>query len=304
MSCAASARQYDPGRDPGDPRPAHQGLQPGIPDRARRDAAIPSTEPIFIVGLPRSGSTLIEQILASHSQVEGTHELPDLSWVARSTGRGRPDRLGYPHDDPAARSSGSCTISARSTCTAAAGTAKGAPRFTDKMPNNFAHVGLLHLILPNAKIINARRHPLDSCLGSYKQLFARGQPFTYDLFEIGEYYLEYERLMAHWHTVLPGRVLDVQYEELVADPPAQVRRLLEYCELPWEDGCLKFHENRRAVRTASSEQVRQPIYATAVHRWRDYEAQLQPLIEVLEPVLRRLPPDWQPRSWRAKTGSA
>jgi hypothetical protein len=166
------------------------------------------------------------------------------------------------------------------------------------MPNNFAHVGFLQLILPHAKIIDARRHPLDSCLGSFKQLFARGQPFTYDLFELGEFYLEYDRLMRHWHDVLPGKVLHVQYEHVVEDLEGQVRRLLEHCELPWDDACLKFHESDRAVKTASSEQVRTPIYSSSVQRWRSYERQLQPLIEILEPLLRELPEDWQPESLR------
>ena len=262
-----------------------------LQERAGRGHADPA--PIFIVGLPRSGSTLIEQILASHSEVDGTHELPELSQVARSTGRNRLDRLSYPRSvrdlsDEQLHDLGAQYLERTRRYR------RKAPSFTDKMPNNFPHVGLLSLILPNARIINAKRHPLDSCLGSYKQLFARGQPFTYDLFELGEYYRQYQRLMDHWHSVLPGRVLDVQYEELVADPDGQVRRLLEYCRLPWEDGCLRFHENRRAVRTASSEQVRQPIYTAAVQRWRDYETHLGPLIDVLAPLLRRLPIDWQP----------
>jgi len=151
------------------------------------------------------------------------------------------------------------------------------------------HVGLIHLILPNAKIINARRHPLDSCFGSYKQLFAQGQPFTYDLTELGEYYLQYQRLMDHWHKVLPGKVLDVHYEDVVSDLEGQVRRILEYCELDWEDSCLRFHETSRSVRSASSEQVRQPIYKSAVGTWRHYESHLGPLIEVLEPLLAKLP---------------
>lgn len=264
--------------------------------RQRAGRGHPSRAPIFIVGLPRSGSTLIEQILASHSEVEGTHELPELSQVARSTVRSRGDRRSYPLtvrdlSDRQLVDLGQLYLdrSLRHR--------RGAPRFTDKMPNNFPHVGFLSLILPQAKIINARRHPLDSCLGSYKQLFGRGQPFTYDLNELGEYYLQYQRMMNHWHEVLPGHVLDLQYEDLVADLEGNVRRLLEFCELPWEDSCLRFHENPRAVRTASSEQVRQPIYSSATHRWRNYEQHLGPLIEVLEPLLRQLPPDWQPRSW-------
>ena len=143
-------------------------------------------------------------------------------------------------------------------------------------------------------MIDARRHPLDSCFGSYKQLFARGQPFTYDLYEIGEFYLEYLRVMAHWERVLPGRVLTVQYEDVTADLDGQVRRILDFCGLPFEEQCLRFFESERAVKTASSEQVRQPIYTGSVQSWRKFEAHLDPLIEVLEPVLRTLPVDWQP----------
>jgi hypothetical protein len=161
----------------------------------------------------------------------------------------------------------------------------GAPRFIDKNPNNFVYAGLIHLILPNAKIINARRHPMDSCFGSYKQLFASGQPFTYDLTEIGEYYLQYQRIMDHWQSVMPGRILDVNYEDVVGDLEVQVRRILDYCELPFEEGCLEFHRTERAVKTASSEQVRQPIYSSSVNLWKNYEAHLSELAEVLEPVL-------------------
>jgi hypothetical protein len=161
----------------------------------------------------------------------------------------------------------------------------GAPRFVDKMPNNFANLGLIALALPNARIVNARRDPLDTCLSCFRQLFARGQPFTYDLTELGEYYLEYDRMMAHWHAVLPGRVLDVSYEDMVADQAAQTRRLLEFCGLPWEEACLRYWETERAIRTASSEQVRLPIYDDSVSRWRHYERELAPLIEILRPVL-------------------
>ncbi len=261
---------------------------------SHRDAGCPSNAPIFIVGLPRSGSTLIEQILASHPDVEGTHELPDLGRVARSLGTGRDDRLAYPRvvkelTDDELRAAGEDYLKRterhRELTT---------PRFTDKLPNNFVHVGFLKLVLPNAKIINARRHPLDSCLGSFKQLFARGQPFTYDQFELAEFYLEYQRLMDHWHLVLPGKVLDVQYEQVVDDLENEVRRILDYCELPWNDACLRFYETRRAVKTASSEQVRQPIYASSKHLWRRYEKHLGPMIEILQPVLKDLPADWQP----------
>jgi tetratricopeptide (TPR) repeat protein len=255
-----------------------------------------SNAPIFIVGLPRSGSTLIEQILASHPDVEGTHELPDLGRVARSTGANREDRKAYPRVIPLLDDDEFEVLGEDYLRRTERHRETDLPRFTDKLPNNFAHVGFLSLILPNAKIINAKRHPLDSCLGSFKQLFARGQPFTYDQFELAEFYLEYQRLMDHWHAVLPGKVLDVQYEDVVDDLETQVRRILEFCELSWDDACLRFYETDRAVKTASSEQVRQPIYSSAKHKWRSYEAHLGPMIEVLEPLLRELPEDWQPRN--------
>lgn len=256
-----------------------------------------SNAPIFIVGLPRSGSTLQEQILASHSLVEGTHELPELSRVAKSTRRFSEDRKNYPESIIGLADEKFAELGGDYLQRAERHRAGEKPRFTDKLPNNFAHIGFLHAILPNAKIIDARRHPLDSCFGSYKQLFARGQPFTYDLYELGEFYLEYLRVMDYWESVLPGKVLRVQYEEVVADLDGQVRRILDYCDLPFEDACLSFHETQRAVKTASSEQVRQPIYSTSVQSWRNFEAHLDPLIEVLEPVLRELPPEWQPRSF-------
>jgi len=177
----------------------------------------------------------------------------------------------------------------------------GSPFFTDKMPNNFASIGLLQLILPNAKVINARRHPLDSCMGSYKQLFFKGQAFTYDLIELGEYYLEYQRMMDYWHSILPGRVLDVHYEQMVVDQERQTRRLLEFCGLEWQDNCLRFYETERAVNTASSEQVRQPIYSKSINSWRRFEPQLASLIEVLEPLLRELPEDQRPASLQGTT---
>ena len=260
----------------------------------------PADDPIFIIGLPRSGSTLIEQILASHPDVEGTHELPDLGRISRLTAAGRQDRKTYPTALTDIEASEFERLGSDYLERTQRHRTLGAPRFTDKMPNNFAHVGLLSLILPNAKIINARRHPLDSCFGSYKQLFARGQPFTYDLFEIGEFYMEYDRLMRHWHEVLPGKVLDVQYEEVVDDLDTQVRRILEHCELPWNDACLRFYESDRAVKTASSEQVRKPIYASSKHRWRNFETELEPLIEILEPILLDLPQEWRPASLSAR----
>ena len=162
-----------------------------------------------------------------------------------------------------------------------------APFFIDKMPNNFPSVGLIHTILPNARIIDARRHPLDACTGNLRQLYARGQAFSYDQTDIGEYYLQYQRLMDHWDEVLPGKVLHVQYEEVVNNLEAQVTRILEFLGLPWEDACLNFHDTERAIRTASSEQVRQPIYNSGVGFWRHYESHLEELQEVLEPILER-----------------
>jgi tetratricopeptide (TPR) repeat protein len=247
----------------------------------------PSAEPIFVVGLPRSGSTLIEQILASHSQVEGTSELPYVGIVASSLNRNRADGINYPHAMHGLGEEHFKRLGQEYLELAQIHRTEGRPVFIDKMPNNFPSVGFLHLILPNARIIDARRYPLDSCLSGYRQLFARGQNFTYDLTDIGEYFLQYQRMMDHWHEVLPGRCLTVQYEEMVTDFEPQVRRLLEYCGLPWEDACLHFHETDRPVRTASSEQVRQPVYSKSVNFWRNYEQHLEELIEVLEPVLPR-----------------
>jgi tetratricopeptide (TPR) repeat protein len=284
--CRRMSEHYDPVRD--------EVMNDEIVEVFNRDflsentgLGHPSNEPIFVVGLPRSGSTLIEQILASHSQVEGTSELPYAGSVATSLNRNRADGVNYPRavheleEEHFRRLGGDYLDLARIHRT------EGKPFFIDKMPNNFPTVGFLHLILPNAKIIDARRYPLDSCLSSYRQLFARGQSFTYDLTEIGEYFIQYQRMMDHWHEVLPGRCLTVQYEEVVTDFENQVRRLLEYCELPWEDACIRFHETERPVRTASSEQVRQPVYSKSVNFWRNHEDCLTELIEVLEPVLPR-----------------
>jgi len=243
----------------------------------------PDPAPIFIVGLPRSGSTLIEQILASHSQVDGTHELPDLPRIINAINRQKPNGDGYPQ---ALLHYGEELVTLGRQYIEMTQRHRGdAPFFTDKLPNNFASVGLIALILPNAKVINACRHPLDSCMGCYKQLFYDAQTFTYDLFELGEYYLVYQRMMDYWHEILPGKVLNVQYEQMVADQENQTRRLLEHCGLPWEDNCIRFYETERAVVTASSEQVRQPIHSKSVNSWRRFEKHLGPLIEVLEPLL-------------------
>ncbi len=245
----------------------------------------PSVAPIFIVGLPRSGSTLIEQILASHSMVEGTSELPYIGRVATSLNRNRADGVNYPFAARELRDHNLRALGQDYLSHAGTHRQTDKPRFIDKNPNNFPSIGLIHLVLPNAKIIDARRYPLDSTLSCYRQLFAKGQTFVYDLIEIGEYFLQYQRMMDHWHRVLPGRILTVQYEDVVTDLEGQVRRLLSYCELPWEDACVRFHETERPIRTASSEQVRQPIYSKSVHFWRNYESHLAELIDVLEPVL-------------------
>ena len=255
-----------------------------IRDNQGHGATDPS--PIFIVGLPRSGSTLIEQILASHSQVEGTHELSDLGQVVHSLGKRSPKGVQFPDNLPGLEAPAWAKLGEQY-LERASKYRSGAPRFIDKNPNNFLYAGFIHMILPNARIINARRHPMDSCFGSYKQLFASGQPFTYDLTEIGEYYLQYQRLMDHWRSVMPGRILDVDYEDVVSDLETQVRRILDYCGLPFESACLEFHRTERAVKTASSEQVRQPIYSSSVNLWQNYEPYLSELAEVLEPLLSR-----------------
>ncbi len=261
----------------------------------RADCGDPSFGPILIVGLPRSGSTLIEQILASHSQVEGTMELPDLSRLIRDINRNRKDGQEYPEVLAQLSQQDFASLGQKYLETTQR-YRTGKAWFVDKMPNNFASIGFLHLILPNAKVINARRHPLDSCMGCYKQLFYKGQSFTYDQFELGQYYLQYQRIVDHWHAVLPGKVLDLQYEDMVLDQENQTRRLLEYCGLTWEDQCLRFYETDRAINTASSEQVRQPIYTKALNYWRHYEDHLGELIEILEPLLKDLPEADRPRS--------
>ncbi|MAQ09548.1 MAG: sulfotransferase [Gammaproteobacteria bacterium] len=240
-------------------------------------------DPIFILGLPRSGSTLLEQILASHSQVDGTSELPDISMIAQSITDKRQGRA-FPGSIPDLRDDEFEALGI--TYLNQTRRHRGAGlRFTDKMPNNFAYIGFISTILPNAKIIDARRHPLDSCLGCFKQHFAKGQTFTYDLFELGEFYLEYEQLMAHWDDVLPGKVLRVQYEEVVNDLENQVNRILDFCDLPFEQACVNFHETKRAVRTASSEQVRQPIYQGSIGTWKKFGSHLEPLSDILAAVL-------------------
>mgnify|MGYP003663760437 FL=1 len=242
----------------------------------------PAPDPVFIVGLPRAGSTLIEQILASHSQVDGTLELPNILALShRLRGRNRvSDRTFYPrvlHDLDA----GKLRALGEDYLDNTRVHRQSAPFFTDKMPNNFRHIGLIKLILPNAKIIDARRGAMACCFSGFKQLFAEGQEFTYGLEEIGRYYRAYVRLMDHWDAVLPGQILRVHHEDVVEDVETQVRRILDFCGLPFEQACLDFHHTKRAVRTASSEQVRQPIYKQGVAQWRHFEPWLEPLKSAL-----------------------
>ena len=227
-------------------------------------------DPIFILGLPRAGSTLLEQILASHSQVDGTMELPDILALAHRLRGRKAGQSNYPevlHDLTGEQ----LQTFGQQYIENTAIHRQGAPFFIDKMPNNFRHIGLIHLILPNAKIIDARRAPMDCCFSGFKQLFAEGQEFTYGLTEIGRYFADYVDLMEHWDAVLPGKVLRVQHEDVLDDPEGQIRRMLDYCGLPFEEACLNFHQTSRAVRTASSEQVRQPINRSGQGAWVPYD---------------------------------
>ncbi len=255
--------------------------------QSRAGAGSPDPAPIFILGLPRSGSTLIEQILASHSEVEGTMELPDINHLAqdltRATPQGAPNawpgllatlppaRLRALGEDYIARTRVHRVM--------------GRTFFIDKMPNNFQHLGFIRLILPRARIIDARRHPMGACFSAFKQHFAQGQDFSYDLADLGAYYRLYVEMMAHFDAVDPGAVYRVIYEDLVEDTEGQVRRLLDHCGLEFEPGCLEFYRNTRTVRTVSSEQVRQPIFRDGLDQWKSYEAWLDPLRQALGPAL-------------------
>ncbi|NWG70226.1 MAG: sulfotransferase [Parvularculaceae bacterium] len=258
---------------------------------ARAGQGCPAEDPVFIVGLPRAGSTLIEQILSSHSAVEGTMELPDIIAIARELGfrKGKGANAPYPASVAALSPDDLARLGAEYLRRTRVQRKTGKPRFIDKMPNNFAHAGLIMAILPNAKIIDARRHPLACCFSNFKQHFARGQSFTYDLAEIGGYYRDYIGLMAHFDAVAPGRIHRVFYERMVADTEGEVRRLLAYCGLPFEESCLRFYENDRAVRTASSEQVRRPIFSDGVDQWRNFATWLGPLRAALGDALDKYP---------------
>ena len=235
-------------------------------------------DPIFIVGLPRAGSTLIEQILASHPEVEGTHELADVPRIVAELD-GRDSR--YPKVLASMGTEDFRRLGERYLSETRAYRPAGRARFIDKMPNNFRHIGLIHLMLPNARIIDVRREPMACCFGNFKQLFAQGQLFTYGLDDIAHYYRTYLELMRHWDEVLPARVLRLHYEDVVQDLDRSVRQLLEFCGLGFEPACVEFHRTERSVRTASSEQVRQPIYREGLTQWRHYEPWLAPLREAL-----------------------
>jgi len=257
----------------------------------RRGGGCPARDPIFIVGLPRSGSTLVEQILSSHSQVEGTAELADLTSIVRRLGARKPPggEPGYPQILAALSPADRTALGEEYLERTRAQRKTDRPLFIDKLPNNWMHVGLIQLILPKATIIDARRHPLACCLSGFKQHFARGQAFSYGLEDIGFYYRDYVALMAHFDAVLPGRAHRVIYERMVADTEGEVRRLLAHVGLAFEPACLEFWTNDRAVRTASSEQVRQPIFGDAVEHWRKFEPWLEPLKSALGPVLASYP---------------
>jgi tetratricopeptide (TPR) repeat protein len=265
---------------------------------ARAGGGSESTAPIFIVGLPRSGSTLIEQILASHSAVEGTMELPDIVAMARALGGRERESRAYPGVLADLSPRRRAELGEEYIAQTRIQRRLGRPFFIDKMPNNFRHIGLIQLILPNARIIDARRHPMGACFSAFKQHFARGHRFSYDLADLGRYYRDYLALMDHFDAVLPGRVHRVIYEDLVEDTEGEVRRLLDHCGLAFEPACLLFHENERAVRTASSEQVRRPIFREGLDHWRNYETWLGPLKEALGPALE----SWCAASSRGPTG--
>jgi tetratricopeptide (TPR) repeat protein len=252
----------------------------------RSGSGFPDSSPIFIVGLPRSGSTLIEQILASHSCVEGTFELPNLLSIVREFDHADAQHDAYPEIVRSVPLEQFAYLGRRY-IEETAPLRSTRPFFIDKMPNNFSHIGLIQAILPRAVIIDARRHPMDACFSTYKQHFAEGQSFSYDLEDLGRYYRCYLNLMDHWDATLPGKVLRIQYEELIHNPEAQIRRLLGHCRLPFEPACLSFHETKRPVRTASAEQVRQPLYTSGVGYWRHFEASLDPLKRALGDSLER-----------------
>ena len=250
--------------------------------KSRAGQGFDATDPIFILGMPRAGSTLVEQILASHSQVEGTSELPDMPVLARRD-------PAYPANLPELSAADLRALGEEYLQRTRIQRKSERPLFIDKLPNNWAHALFIRLILPNAKIIDARRHPLGCCFSNFKQHFARGQAFSYSFDDMGRYYSDYVRLMAHVDRVQPGAVHRVIYEDMVDDTETEVRRLLKYCGLEFEEACLSFHKTERAVRTASSEQVRQPIFRDGTEAWKAFNAFLDPLRDALGPVLESYP---------------
>jgi tetratricopeptide (TPR) repeat protein len=253
---------------------------------SRADSGSADPAPIFVVGLPRSGSTLVEQVLASHSRIEGTMELPHILRFVRELDHHQGATDTYPESviglNPAQLTGLGLRYIEETRIYRS-----DRPRFIDKMPNNFSHIGLICLILPNATIIDVRRNPMDACFSAYKQHFAQGQSFTYDLEDLGRYYRSYLELMDHWDQVLPGKVFHLAYEDLVRDTESTVRALIAHCGLEFEAACLRFHETKRSVRTASSEQVRVPIYDSGIGHWRHFETQLEPLQRSLGDILAR-----------------
>jgi tetratricopeptide (TPR) repeat protein len=257
---------------------------------AERDGwGCPAPDPIFILGMPRAGSTLIEQILASHGEVEGTMELPDIPALVKRLGDRASGLSAYPETLAKLGRNALRALGEEYLERALVHRKTGKPFFIDKMPNNWAHVGLIRLILPNARIVDARRHPLDCGFSNFRQHYARGQGFSYSLADMGRYYSDYVRLTAHFDRVLPGKIHRVLHERLIEAPEREIRALLDALGLPFDPACLRAHENKRAVRTASSEQVRRPINREGVDQWRPYERWLGPLKEALGPVLEAYP---------------
>ncbi len=254
----------------------------------RSSVGLEAADPIFVLGMPRSGSTLIEQILASHSAVEGASELPDITAMARrlsavaaaETGQGN----AYPGSLADMPRAAFAELGAEYLERTRVRRSPGRPFYIDKFPGNFMHVGLIHLMLPRARIVDVRRNPLACCVSLFKQCFAQGQAYSYDLADLGGYFTQYEKLMAHFATVLPGRVLRVSYEAMVEDPEPQVRRLLDHIGLDFEASCLNFFETDRAIRTPSSEQVRRPIFRDGLDQWRNFQPWLKPLADALGPL--------------------
>jgi tetratricopeptide (TPR) repeat protein len=257
----------------------------------RKTAGCPAADPIFIVGMPRAGSTLIEQILASHPAIEGTMELPDMPAIAARLGerRSKADPSLYPECLAGMQADALCALGEEYLARTRVQRKSDKPFFIDKLPNNWMHVGLIRSILPNARIIDARRHPLACGFSNFKQHFARGQAFAYDQTELGRYYRAYVRMMAHFDRTQPGWIHRVIHESLIDDLQAEVMRLLDYLGLPFDPACLRFHENERAVRTASSEQVRRPINRDGIDQWKPFEPFLEPMKRALGPVLDAYP---------------